>query len=448
MRITTVTGETRLLELGKQGEHLAHQIQFPFITTWKNLYGEGTFVLFHRRHGDTSSYLATNTEIFGNKFCWNVSNIDVANMGQGEAELVYYVGDSVVAKSITYKTETIKSDFENTETPDPWQTIADEVARNAAIATLAVSDTAEYAESASEFASIANESAESANEYAMSASDSATQSQTYSENAYRYANNSSQSANFALEFANAAENSADIAAEAERYVREHLPISWGDIDKKPTEFPPTNHNHNNLYYQKDVFDEHTGDTNIHTSLEEKEIWNNKFDLPDSGISKDMLDDEVQGVLGVVSKLTNSRLSLIETITLSQRTSRIERDKETDERAYDFNMVYVEFNVPAGSKSSVVKLYANSDDETNLCASFTSGISTVNRKYSGLIINKNGARIPISSAATSSLNTVAYPYMMIGLAQTVDAVNTRKIIIESISDALPVGTEIKIYAVRN
>lgn len=89
------------IDLGQQGEHLATLVRFP-IAALVDTYGEGIFLLFARRPGETATY-PVRTYQDDEYLYWNVTGADTAYAGTGRCELQYFVNESLV-KSIIYLT--------------------------------------------------------------------------------------------------------------------------------------------------------------------------------------------------------------------------------------------------------------------------------------------------------------------------------------------------------
>ena len=100
-RIQKLSECLMVLTLGRQGENKAHQIQFD-LSDWVTRYGTGTAMLVHRRNGDAAPYIAPTT-LTNNTLTWDISSIDTAFFGTGQAELRYSI-DDVVVKSATFQT--------------------------------------------------------------------------------------------------------------------------------------------------------------------------------------------------------------------------------------------------------------------------------------------------------------------------------------------------------
>lgn len=101
MAIVQVRANTTKIPLGRQGENLAHRVQFN-ISAWQAEFGPGRPALIHKRNGDTAAY-PVELKLSGGAAYWDVTSVDNENPGNGKCELSYYVND-VIAKSATYIT--------------------------------------------------------------------------------------------------------------------------------------------------------------------------------------------------------------------------------------------------------------------------------------------------------------------------------------------------------
>ena len=104
--------------IGRQAENNAIKVVFDLSFLIQN-FGEGTAVLVHQRTKDNAPYIVT-TQQDGSTLSWNVSQIDTAYVGVGQAELRWTVGDTL-AKTIIYKTWTVKSITADEVMPDEYQ---------------------------------------------------------------------------------------------------------------------------------------------------------------------------------------------------------------------------------------------------------------------------------------------------------------------------------------
>ena len=125
MRTVVVRNGTRIL-LGKQGENNAVRVVWPEIAKkYTKLYGDGRFELVVVQKGQ--AYPAV-VNVDGPDLIWNVLTADVATVGAGSLELIYYVGDTI-AKSQTWETfvEVSKSAEGTAEPPEPAKNWVDKV---------------------------------------------------------------------------------------------------------------------------------------------------------------------------------------------------------------------------------------------------------------------------------------------------------------------------------
>lgn len=125
MRTVVVRNGTRIL-LGKQGENNAVRVVWPEIAEkYTKLYGDGRFELVVVQKGQ--AYPAV-VNVDGPDLIWNVLTADVATVGAGSLELIYYVGDTI-AKSQTWETFVkVSESAEGTaEPPEPAKNWVDKV---------------------------------------------------------------------------------------------------------------------------------------------------------------------------------------------------------------------------------------------------------------------------------------------------------------------------------
>ena len=104
--------------LGRQGENGVRQIVFDLTWLVEN-YGAGTGQIVNQRSKDGAPYLVNGVQA-DNTLTWTVSNTDTAYDGWGQAELRWTVNNTL-AKTIIYKTITIRSITGDTTIPDPYQ---------------------------------------------------------------------------------------------------------------------------------------------------------------------------------------------------------------------------------------------------------------------------------------------------------------------------------------
>lgn len=202
MREITAKAGTEL-DLGKRGENLATRVTFD-VTGWQT-YGEGSFILLHKRNGDKTPYPCV-VEVDNGKVFWNVTNTDTDIAGRGYAELQFIVGD-VVVKSVTFNTKTTQSLGKAGANPPPpaagWLEQMVELGVQAA----------ENAAEAAEHAGTAEAASADAVEAAQNAADSEQNSELNANMARSYRMEAIQARNAAQNSATAAQNSAQEAVE-------------------------------------------------------------------------------------------------------------------------------------------------------------------------------------------------------------------------------------------
>lgn len=195
--------------IGRQAENNAVNIIFD-LSFLINHFGDGTATLVHQRTKDNAPYIVT-TQQNGSTLSWNVTNIDTAYVGVGQAELRWTVGDTL-AKTVIYKTWTVKSITANTVMPDVYQSWYDAMINY--IDQLKVdsdSRLAEAVENASESAASAAESATQAAESEATATAKAAQAAASASDASRSATQAAADANDAYTSAERAEQAAATA---------------------------------------------------------------------------------------------------------------------------------------------------------------------------------------------------------------------------------------------
>ena len=157
MIITTVTTDGgAILPLGRQGEKGVRQVWFDLGYLIEN-FGEGTAVLVHQRNQDLAPYIV-NAEQSGNNLMWTLDELDTAYEGFGRAEIRWTVDDAL-AKTVTYKTNTMRSLTAQTEIPEPLESWYDKMMQE-------IGDNQEYVEQAEQAAQSASQSAQDASDSA------------------------------------------------------------------------------------------------------------------------------------------------------------------------------------------------------------------------------------------------------------------------------------------
>ena len=114
-----ITADFRIpIPLGKQGENKVTTVKFP-ISTWKDLYGTGTFQLINSRPNESAPY-PCSVDSDDDYVYWTVQQADVANTGNGKCQLLYIVDDAI-AKSLVFKTRITESIDGSGDPPAPYQ---------------------------------------------------------------------------------------------------------------------------------------------------------------------------------------------------------------------------------------------------------------------------------------------------------------------------------------
>lgn len=178
MRKTIVTSE--VIVLGRQGEDGANKVLFP-VRGWKELYGEGQFVVTALRPDENDPYPVT-THIYeesdpnpvvsrrGVFVEWIVGSADVEIPGRGKVELAYYTSDDVRVKSVVYHTVIYDALGQNSLTPpEPWKSWVEDVREAGADAIQAAEDAEGAATRAEDAADLAEDYADAAEEAAQNA---------------------------------------------------------------------------------------------------------------------------------------------------------------------------------------------------------------------------------------------------------------------------------------
>lgn len=226
MRI--IIANKTVIFIGMKGEDGATQVRFPIAKQWRETYGDGVFALAFQRPTESAPYACTVTEDENGNVCWDISSTEVAKVGNGQAELLYYV-DGNIAKSATYITTSVDSiTAVEGDPPEPWESWIDQVIEAGATAVQAATEAAESAADALQSkqnaagsatdAATAKQAAESAQQAAESAADRAEDAQTAAEQSARDASGSAESAETAQTAAEEAQDAAELARDqAEGY---------------------------------------------------------------------------------------------------------------------------------------------------------------------------------------------------------------------------------------
>ena len=146
---TVVVRNGAHIPLGKQGENKAVRVVWPgIVEQYAKLYGDGRFELVVVQKGQ--AYPAV-VSVAGADLVWDVLAADVATMGAGSLELIYYVGDTI-AKSQTWETFVVasKSAEGTTEPPEPAKNWVDTVLKSSSDAKQSATGSAESARQSAE----------------------------------------------------------------------------------------------------------------------------------------------------------------------------------------------------------------------------------------------------------------------------------------------------------
>ena len=185
MRKTIVTSE--VIVLGRQGEDGANKVLFP-VRGWKELYGDGQFVVTALRPDENDPYPVT-THIYeedddspvtrrGVFVEWIVGSADVEIPGRGKVELAYYTSDNVRVKSVVYHTVIYDALGQNSLTPpEPWESWVEDVREAGADAIQAAEDAEDARDDAKDYRDEAQEYASDAEGYKNDAQTAAQNAQ-------------------------------------------------------------------------------------------------------------------------------------------------------------------------------------------------------------------------------------------------------------------------------
>lgn len=145
-----------LVKIGWTGENDARGIVWD-ISTWQTIYGEGICTLLNQREQDTAPYPCPVT-IDGKFAIWRVTDADLGTGGNGKCQLIYQIGEEVVAKSPVYRTLASKSLGNEIEPPESASEWIMQVLQAGQDAVDAAERAEDSAESAAESAQTAQES--------------------------------------------------------------------------------------------------------------------------------------------------------------------------------------------------------------------------------------------------------------------------------------------------
>ena len=140
-----------------------------------------------------------------------------------------------------------------------------------------------------------------------------------------------------------------------------------------------------------------------------------------------------------------KFELIDTITVKEEnTTSIEKSTEPDGTAYNFEKVYIELTTEASDAAHPISISVNGNKSISYTAA---GINTA-KKYLcayGLIIN--GLLIPIGSGPASA--AASYPSLITRATAHIGVNSITNVLVKTGDNTayIPVGSVIKIYAVR-
>ena len=196
----------RDIPLGRTGENDVEAVSFD-VKDWPDLYGAGgSFVLVHKRPGDTQPYLCATAVASSGRLVWVIKAEDLQFTGRGEAQLSYVV-DSKVAKSVIFTTRISRSLEQEGELPEPYESMIEELIAAAAN----ITTEADRAETARDAAETAQGKAEDAQEAAETAQGKAEDAQEAAETAQGKAENAQEAAETAQGKAETAQGKAEDA---------------------------------------------------------------------------------------------------------------------------------------------------------------------------------------------------------------------------------------------
>jgi len=139
---TKVITNNRPILLGRCGENEATLIKFP-INVFFPFVNATSFSLVHQRHGDVAPYPCEISQ--GDGFInWSIKSADVANQGNGVAQLTAYNEEGLVAKTVAFTT-VVTDSLGYVTPPEPQQAWVDQVVGYANQAHLAATQASESA---------------------------------------------------------------------------------------------------------------------------------------------------------------------------------------------------------------------------------------------------------------------------------------------------------------
>ena len=116
---STNPNDNNVIVIGRQCETGVTQIQFD-LSYLIETYGNGSAVIVHQRSQDVAPYIVSDYERGDGIVTWTIDDVDTLFDGCGHCELRWTVNDAL-AKTVVYKTITIKSITGDTEIPTALQ---------------------------------------------------------------------------------------------------------------------------------------------------------------------------------------------------------------------------------------------------------------------------------------------------------------------------------------
>ena len=128
--------EHAVLPLGRQTESNVAAVRFDY-SEWRETYGTGSVVGYHRRPGDTDAHPVLLNADGENAVLWTVTSQELARAGKGQLQFFYIVsdGENTLRKAskcwITHISESVTSTEEPPEPYENWVESLMEIAENA-----------------------------------------------------------------------------------------------------------------------------------------------------------------------------------------------------------------------------------------------------------------------------------------------------------------------------
>lgn len=145
----------------------------------------------------------------------------------------------------------------------------------------------------------------------------------------------------------------------------------------------------------------------------------------------------------LQKQADKKFELIETITLTEDTSIIERTTEPDTTPYNFESVIITAEMAQSDNNRNMRISINND---GISFAIYRARVTNSTSYSIAKILKKANLIDFSSAYSTTASGISNPVVLC-TPYMVNAVNITSITMTMLADVIPTGSVIKIYAVR-